>query len=39
MEKTIKYILRNYTMIQFEIKKNKILSRKKFQSDLIKIIK
>ena len=38
-QKTIKYILKNYTMIQFEIKKNKILSRKKFQSDLIKIIK
>ena len=38
-QKTIKYILKNYTMIQFEIKKNKILSRKKFQSDLVKIIK
>jgi glycosyltransferase involved in cell wall biosynthesis len=38
-ESTITYILKNYNKIQFEIKKNKILSRNKFQSDLMKIIK
>ena len=39
LQKTIRYILKNYTQIQSNIKKNKILTRKKFQSDLMKIIK
>ncbi len=39
LQRTIEYILKNYKKIQSEIKKNKILSRKKFQRDLIKIIK
>ena len=38
-QKTIRYILKNYTQIQFKMRKNKILSRKKFQNDLMKIIK
>tara|TARA_B100000989_G_C19501236_1_gene454387 strand:- start:588 stop:1589 length:1002 start_codon:yes stop_codon:yes gene_type:complete len=39
LQKTIKYILKNYTKIQSQIRKNKILSKKKFQSDLVKLIK
>ena len=39
LQKTIEYILKNYSKIQSQIRKNKILSRKKFQNDLIKLIK
>ena len=39
LKKTIIYILKNYKKIQYRMKKNKIPTKKKFQKDLIKIVK
>tara|TARA_E500000178_G_scaffold111208_1_gene111000 strand:- start:931 stop:1932 length:1002 start_codon:yes stop_codon:yes gene_type:complete len=39
LKKTIIYILNNYKKIQLDIKKNMIPTKKKFQSDLINIVK
>ena len=39
LKKTIIYILNNYKKIQLDIKRNMIPTKKKFQSDLINIVK
>ena len=38
LEKTIKFILRNFSTIQTEMKKNNLTTKKIFQNNLIKIL-
>tara|TARA_B110000285_G_C15015363_1_gene558758 strand:+ start:344 stop:721 length:378 start_codon:yes stop_codon:yes gene_type:complete len=38
LEKTIKYIIKNYSKVQISMKKNDLYTKKKFQSNLLNIL-